>query len=325
MNTNSLYTKTVRIASSFIVLLVLFSLAMPVHAQVSYYNYSPRTQEETIAYLHGVIAQLLAQIAAQRGVTYQGDGRVLGVTYTSPQYQYQYQHRYAQESEIEVGTGFLRTEDDHVYFNGIMDLNDAPYAYAWFEYDTDDDDFDERTERIRVTRDGMFTIKVDKDEFRESTWYNYRAAGESPSGDRDYGTVRSLFVTDNGSGSSDDDEPDVQTLSARDIDDDSAELRGEVDMNDFRNGVVFFVYGEDEDQIEDVERDFDTYSDVDEDGDDLQKFRVDTDLDTSATYTGDVFGLDDNTDYFFQICVEYEDEDDDETLSCGGMEEFETD
>ncbi len=89
--------------------------------------------------------------------------------------------------------------------------------------------------------------------------------------------------------------------------------------------IVFFVYGEDENQIEDVEDDYDTYSDVDEDGDDLQKIRIDTDLDGQRSYYELATALNDNTDYFFQICVEFEDEDNDDKIICGGVEEFETD
>lgn len=128
-----------------------------------------------------------------------------------------------------------------------------------------------------------------------------------------------------GSGSSNDDEPEVETLAARDIEDDRAELRGEVDMNDFNNGLVFFVYGEDEDQVDDIADDYDEYRDIDEDGDDLQKVTVDSDLDGDSTYYADLRSLDDDTEYYFQICVEYEDEDDDPVIECGGTEDFETD
>ena len=127
------------------------------------------------------------------------------------------------------------------------------------------------------------------------------------------------------SGSSDDDEPEADTNSAKDIDGDEAELRGEVDMNDFNNGEVFFVYGQDEDQIEDVEDDYDSYGDVDEDGDDLQKVRVDHDLDGDEEYEETVDNLEEDEDYFFQICVGYEDDDDDDVLECGGVEEFTAD
>lgn len=122
-----------------------------------------------------------------------------------------------------------------------------------------------------------------------------------------------------------DDEPEAYTKSATDIEDDEARMRGRVDMNDFDGGVVFFVYGEDEDQVEDVEDDYDSYRDVDEDGDGLQKVRVDSSLDGSSSFSLRVGGLDDETDYYYQICVEYEDEDNDDRLVCGGTYDFETD
>jgi len=122
-----------------------------------------------------------------------------------------------------------------------------------------------------------------------------------------------------------DEEPDVETDSARGIEDDEAELRGSVDMNDFEDGEVFFVYGEDEDAIEDVEDDFDSYRDVDEDGDDLQKVRVDSSLDGDDDYEETVYNLDADTDHYFTICVGYEDEDNDDVLECGDVEDFTTD
>jgi len=124
--------------------------------------------------------------------------------------------------------------------------------------------------------------------------------------------------------SNNDDRPDVETLSARDIEDNSAELRGEVDMNDARNGRVFFVYGEDRNDIEDVE-DEDQYNDIDESGDDIQKVLVDSDLDNREDYDRNVSGLDDDTRIYFRICVEYEDEDNDDRLECGDVENFRTD
>lgn len=119
--------------------------------------------------------------------------------------------------------------------------------------------------------------------------------------------------------------PDVNTDEADDISDEDAELRGSVDMRDFNDGLVFFVYGEDEEKIQDIERDYDTYADIDEDGDDLQKVRVDTSLDNEEDYTHTIRDLNDNTDYFFSICVAYEDENNDDTIRCGNVEHFETD
>lgn len=129
-----------------------------------------------------------------------------------------------------------------------------------------------------------------------------------------------------GSGSSrnNDDEPEVETDSAKNVEHDEAELRGSVDMMDFEDGEVFFVYGTDEDDIEDVEDDFDSYRDVDEDGDKLMKVRVDSSFDGDDDFEETVTGLDEDTDYFFQICVGFEDEDGDDMIICGGVDEFTT-
>jgi hypothetical protein len=124
--------------------------------------------------------------------------------------------------------------------------------------------------------------------------------------------------------SSDDDIPEVTTEEADDVDEDSARLEGDIEMNDYENGIAFFVYGEDEDEIEDVE-DEDEYRDVRSRGDDIQKILLTSNLDDDRRFTARVNGLDDDTDYYFRICVEYDDEDDDETLVCGDVEDFTTD
>ena len=121
-----------------------------------------------------------------------------------------------------------------------------------------------------------------------------------------------------------DEEPEVETESAKSIKHDSAELRGFVDMMDFEDGEVFFVYGTDEDDIEEVEDDFDSYRDVDTNGQRLQKVRVDSSFDGDDDFEEVVTGLRSDTDYYFQICVGFEDEDDDEVILCGGVEEFTT-
>ena len=168
------------------------------------------------------------------------------------------------------------------------------------------------------------TFELVVDNLREDEEYYYRACVEDEDNDTVSGSVRSFETDDEDDSRNNDDEPDVDTDDADDIEDDSAELNGSVDMNDFNNGVVFFVWGEDEDQVEDA-ADEDTYNDIDEDGDDLQKSRVDTDLDGSDDYSLDIRNLDDDADYYFAMCVEYEDEDDDDVIDCGSVEEFTTD
>lgn len=128
-----------------------------------------------------------------------------------------------------------------------------------------------------------------------------------------------------GSSNNDDDEPEVETDRATAIENDEAELEGNVDMMDFEDGEVFFVYGTEEDQVEDVEDDYDTYKDIDENGDDLQKVMVDSSFDDEDDFNERVTGLEEDMDYYFQICVGFEDEDNDDVIICGGVEEFTTD
>ena len=136
--------------------------------------------------------------------------------------------------------------------------------------------------------------------------------------------IEELRDLQDGNDATADEEPDVTTNTATSIGDDEARLRGRVDMNDFRNGTAFFVYGEDEDAVDDA-TDEDRYSDIDEDGDNLQKVVVDSDVDSTQTLEKRVTGLDNNTRQYFALCVEYEDEDDDDALECGTVREFRTD
>jgi len=124
-----------------------------------------------------------------------------------------------------------------------------------------------------------------------------------------------------------DDEPRVTTSSVTTIGDDKATLRGSVDMGDFHNGIVFFVYGQDEDAIDDVDDDYDSYADVDDDEEenDFMIIRVDNDLDDDDSYNEEVDELEAGETYYVRLCVEYDDDDDDKVLMCGSTRDFETD
>jgi hypothetical protein len=78
-------------------------------------------------------------------------------------------------------------------------------------------------------------------------------------------------------------------------------------MRGYRSGVVFFVYGEDRNEVADVAHDYDTYADINEHGYDLQKVRADSDLDGRAQYSVELDGLHRNTRYYYAIGVEYGD------------------
>ena len=279
------------------------------HTQYQYQYQSTASLEAYIAQLIAVLEQLQSLQSGSTNNTY---------TYTN----------YSGNSDVDVSTKSARgIDDEDAILRGEVDFNNEDEATVWFEYGRSRSNLNEDTTHVVLDEnddDESFTAKIT--DLRDETTYYFRAVAEDEDGDRDYGAILSFETDDdNVRRNDDDDAPEVDTDNASNISDDSARLRGEVDMNDFRNGLVFFVYGEDEDQVEDIEDDFDEYRDIDEDGDDLQKIKVDSDLDNSATYTATINGLDDDTDFYFTLCVEHEDEDNDETIVCGKVEDFETD
>jgi hypothetical protein len=326
-------------AMAIVVFAVAFLVsATPTHAQffnttdVSSLHGSSTTTSSVATYNDPLLQQQIAYFLALLAGTQQAYG---AYTYQQP-YQYPYQQTHQTStpyyptyqyqsagSEVDVETrSATNIEGEEAELRGTIDFNGSDEATVWFQYGLSSTSLTETTSSWSLDEDD------DDEDFertlrnlRERTRYYYRAAAADEYDRVTYGDIRT-FVTDDDSSS--DDEPDVDTDDADDIDNDSAELNGDVDMNDFRNGLVFFVYGEHEDDIEDVE-DEDEYDDIDEDGDDIQKVRVDSDLDDDDSYSEGVRNLESNTRHYFRICVEYEDEDDDETLECGNVEEFRTD
>ncbi len=284
-----------------VVPVLLFVMVAPQGVQASTYVTSTANQQQ-IAYLYSIVAQLQAQLNALLAA---------GVV----------------TSYVGVQTDGVDSNDDSVELSGRVTFKRDGDARVWFEYgltntlsystqsaDIDNGDQNETT--------SFSMIVPDLDTNRS---YYYRAVAEGEDGRYAEGSIRSFTYTGNSSSnSSNDDVPQVNVDSADNVDENSAELSGAVDMNDYENGLAFMVYGEDESSIDDVEDD-NQYSDVDENGDDLQKVLLSSSLDDDRDFTVDVSSLNDNTEYFFRMCVEYDDEDNDETLVCSSVKSFETD
>ncbi len=227
--------------------------------------------------------------------------------------------------DIRVSTqSATNIDEDKATLRALIDMGSEDEGELYFEYGTTYGNLNEDSNVTSLDdADDGDILEETISGLNDDTRYYFRAVVEDEDGDKRYGAILS-FTTDD-TGSSNDDEPRVTTNTAQNVDSDSADLRGEIEMNDYENGIAFFVFGEDEDQIDDVESDFNTYSDVDEDGDDLRKVLVDSDVDGTESYTQNVSSLDDNDDIYFALCVEYDDEDNDETLICGGVRTFVTD
>lgn len=319
----TLKATTKKVALGFFIAIFVTALAAPA-SQVQAYYYQTQYQyqyQQPVVYqtniqaLYNQLYALMAQLAALQNQQGHGYTPTYPPTYSNKDY------------DVEVDTEDVELEsDDAVSFEGDIELDGAPYATVWFEYG-EGGDLTEKTGTKRVTRDGSF--QIEEDDLDDDERYYVRAVAEDPSGVRTYGTLLAFTIEDGYDDDDDDDDrrdddtPEATTEDARSIREYRAELRGEIEMNDFEDGTVFFVYGEDEDLVEDAE-DEDSFSDIDEEGNDLQTVRVFNGLDDTREFRLTVSGLDDDTDHYFRICVEYEDEDGDDALECGDVESFTT-
>lgn len=121
-------------------------------------------------------------------------------------------------------------------------------------------------------------------------------------------------------------EPVVEEVSHMNVTNNSVQLHGEFDVYSYTPASVFFVYGQDDDLVEDVADDYDTYFDVNEDGQDLRKMHY---LGFGQTgdfgiTTGTIGGLESDEEYFYTACIEFTNSNNNQELVCGDVEEFET-
>jgi hypothetical protein len=308
--------------------------------QYQVYSVPVQTQSQT-QYRNQNIQSLFQQIAQLQRLLQQLQGGVI-VDYDNNSNS---NSRYGSEVEVDTRSA-TDIRDDSARLRGVVtDFNRSDYADVWFEYGRSSNAMNSRTPIIRIDQDEDEDFAFRINGLRDDQRYYFRAVAEDDDEDKEYGSIANFQTRDYNRNNRNnryddrydrndrydnrynrnDDEPDVSTRRAFDVQDDSARFEGEVDMNDFRNGEVFFVYGEDEDDVDDVADDYDSFRDVDEDGDDLQKYRVDGNLDGNGNYEIRVTGLDDNTDHYYALCVGYEDEDNDDVLECSATREFETD
>jgi hypothetical protein len=292
-------------------LLVAFTL--PQGAQAATYYYQTPAQQQQIAYLYAVIAQLQAQLNA------------LNASQST-----------AASNDASVETvGVADAYGDAVEFTGKVTFTHSGSVSVWFEYGlTTALNYSTVAQTISNRSTGsVATFTTTAPDLNISQTYYYRAVAKGSDGRYSEGAIKSFRYSGNGyssnssnsySHSSSYSTPDVTTNSASYVTTDSADLAGRVDMNDYENGIAFVVYGEDESMINDVDRE-NRYSDITTSGHDLRKVSVNSNLDSDRSFTTSVYSLNDDTKYYYRYCVEYDDRDDGQTLVCGDVEHFYTD
>jgi hypothetical protein len=227
------------------------------------------------------------------------------------------------DSWLRVSTGGVKeVKDDRVTFTaGTTLAKDATRGAVWFEYGDSPDDLYKKTPSTEVLRASVkegvtYTVRS----LDEATEYYYRAVGYDARGIKNYGVIKK-FTTPKDIV---DEKPKVVTNRASDVGPYSATLGGSVAMNDFKNGSVFVVYGEDRTVIANVPKLYNTYTRIKAQGDALQKVLLDADLDREDVYTTSVQYLDFSTTHYYALGVAYEDGDGAKHIVLGGIQSFVT-
>ncbi len=293
---------------------MLVALVMPHGAQAATYSPSMSTQQQ-IQYLYARVAELQAMLKVLQGMT---NGTSIS-------------------SQLSVQTDSVRLLNrSTIEMNGTVMFKQSGDAQMWFKYGQTTS-LSQKTKYQSLSNKRLgssYDFSIDTSNLVKNKKYYYQAVAEGDDGRMVVGATKSFTYTGSNSSSNDDDddnddndsndtEPDVTTGDASDITDNEAELEGEVDMNDFDNGDVFFVYGEDEEMVSDA-ADENEYGDINESSDDLQKIMIVTSFDGNDTLTKSISDLQDDTEIYYRLCVSFSDEDDDETLVCGDVESFMT-
>lgn len=211
-------------------------------------------------------------------------------------------------------------DDNRARVRGRVYLPRDEIAYTWFTYGDDEDDLYAETAKNVLHTDDTRNISEMLTRLDDDETYYYRFLAMDRNGDISYGDIRS-FTTRAGIA---DERPEIETVRYSDVGIHTATLNGEVDMNDFNDGVVFMLYGEDSDKIYDVAEDYDEFEDISERGDDRQIVLLDADSDRYNEYSVRVSDLDEHTTYYYAIGVEFENEDHDEEILLGRVSSLRT-
>ncbi|MCA9353584.1 hypothetical protein KC842_01805 [Candidatus Nomurabacteria bacterium] len=186
----------------------------------------------------------------------------------------------------------------------LTSLGGASSASVYFKWGTSTGSLTNTTSTSTKYSTGSFSKEITG--LSEGTTYYFQAVASTGSG-TDYGTIKSFYISYDGSGSGDDNQDfDVDTLSANSIEDDRADLRGKVYAGDYDVDSCWFEWGYD-DSISDL--DYTKYADCSvNDGD-------------TETVEETLTGLDSDEVYYYRFCAE----DDDGDKECGSIEDFRTD
>lgn len=226
-----------------------------------------------------------------------------------------------ERDEVQVLTRAPTGVSDHraELWGEIRKFGDSDYVDVWFRYGRSNVDLWNKTSKERLEISDQVAFSQSITDLQPNTRYYFRAIAVDDRESESYGLVRS-FVTDE---SQTDSQPKVLRFSVIGVTNNSALLRASVDMREYRDGLVFAVYGEDKELITRIPDDYNNYGGIAEAVNDIQKILLDSDLDHVATYRRSITGLDEKTRYYASLCIAYVDDRTD-TITCDDVQDFST-
>lgn len=289
-----------------IVPVLMLTLVLPRGAQAATPNLSLATLQQIVTLYEAVFRLQMQLIALQGGI---------GGSATT--------------NQLTVQTNNVQLINRNaVEMNGNVTFKQSGDAMSWFEYGpTTALNESTKAATLNNKRAGSsFDYSINVSNLTKNKTYYYRAVAKGDDGRSAVGATKSFTYTGSNSSNNNNNtsEPNVTTDKVTSITNSTARLEGEVDMNDFDNGYVFFVFGEDENKVDSAAAE-NRYSNIDSSGSDLKKLVVDSSFDNTDTFSESVSGLQNDTEIFYRLCVGYTDDNDDDALVCGDVENFTTD
>lgn len=182
----------------------------------------------------------------------------------------------------------------------LIDLGGDTNATVWFEWGTSEGDLNNDTSSSTLSDTTTFSKTIN--DLDEGETYYFRAVAQNDAGTA-YGAIKDFYI-DNGGDTGDNNTLNASTLSEDNVDDDSAELNGEVEAGDHDVDNCWFEWGDDDNDLNETEN-------------------VDCSLNDGDTdsYSETITGLNDDETYYFRFCAEDTTGDED----CGSIQSFTTD
>ncbi len=223
----------------------------------------------------------------------------------------------------------MRSHEEGVIFivYGYNEIRVDGLAEGYTKYDDIQSLSDDRARTKLVDRrptgSDLYTIKLSR--LVEGVKYYYKVCAEYGITQKDIvcGQTKTFGTNPINVRSNNFSAPRISSDRATNISAYSAQLSGDLDMNDGENGIAFVVYGQSEKQVKEITDIYNKYSQVDENGDYLQRTRLGVGLLGKSEYEKTIDDLERGETYYYSFCVEYEGEGD--GLVCSSGKSFTTD